>query len=269
MAETSTAHDPLNWIWLSLLFLSTPIAGVAVYCFDFDRDLAAICNSYAFSASFWGLYLSPLISPLILGAPSFKERLLLSQKNWILYLTCFTEIFIQLGHSLSCRFLYGARGQPPEWAFFAYSLSDKRWRDYSPDEGHTFGLPIEVDVINWNDGLLGAAVLLIWLWAYRRPSPQSTGVLALAVVFRDATLWRETMEYMLQHHVGNYPHTTTDIALRPHAIGLLWAINGLWLIAPLISLLWAFQLLVLPSMSMLQLRSSSVTGISSEDKKGL
>ena len=36
----------------------------------------------------------------------------------------------------------------------------------------------------------------------------STVSLVLLVVFRDATLWRETVEYMWDHHRLGYPHTT-------------------------------------------------------------
>ena len=38
---------------------------------------------------------------------------------------------------------------------------------------------------------------------------------------------------------AGYPHTTANAELRPHAIACIWLVNGLWLIAPLFSCLWA------------------------------
>jgi hypothetical protein len=259
MQKASTQlHDLLQFFWLALLFGSTPIALLLVYKFEFPREQAAILNSYAFSIAFWGLYLTPLISPVSTG--SFKERLRLSHRNWILYLTCFTEA-IQIVHSLSCSFLYAARDQPQEWAFYAYSLSDKRWRDYSPDGGRSYGLPFEVNLINLNDGLLGFVVLCCWLYWNRESTPRTSAVLALAVVFRDATLWRETVEYLLQHHFQGYPYSTAHPALRPHAIFLLWSINGLWLICPIFTLIWAYHLMLPEEVG------KSKTGMGGEAKK--
>ena len=55
--------DPLRAFWIALFALSTPLAAIWVFGFGGDRDWAAIVNSYAFSASFWGLYLSPFLCP--------------------------------------------------------------------------------------------------------------------------------------------------------------------------------------------------------------
>jgi hypothetical protein len=47
--------------------------------------------------------------------------------------------------------------------------------------------------------------------------------------------------YMFDHHRKGYPYTTADPALRPHGIALLWLINVMWLVAPLLTLVWAWQ----------------------------
>ena len=66
-------------------------------------------------------------------------------------------------------------------------------------------------------------------------------LLALVVVWRDATLFRENVEYMvLQHHVAGYPFTTRSATYRPHAIACLWLVNGLWFVAPVVSAVWAW-----------------------------
>ena len=51
----------------------------------------------------------------------------------------------------------------------------------------------------------------------------------------------DVRRYMWDHHRKNYPHTTTDPELRPHGIALLWLINVMWLVAPLFTLVWAWQ----------------------------
>ena len=70
---------------------------------------------------------------------------------------------------------------------------------------------------------------------------RATIVLVLVTVFRDATLFRETVEYMWDHHRLDYKHSTFDPELRIHAIVTLWMVNGVWLIAPLLSSMWGFQ----------------------------
>ena len=237
---SAQVRDPLHSLWLTLLLASTPLAVILAFTYDYPKEWCAVGNSYAFSTAFLGLYLSPLLSPFVTGNPTWKNRLALSTENWILYLTCFTEL-IQIVHSLSPQTLHTYLDQPHEWAFYSYSLSDSRWRDYTPDRGQTFTLPFEVNLINWNDGLLGIICITLWAWSRAKPSHESHYSLVLAVLFRDATLWRETVEYLWQHHRGGYAYTTSDPLLRPHAIYLLWGINGLWLIAPLLSCVWAWH----------------------------
>jgi len=173
------------------LLASTPVALILAFVYDYPKEWCAIANSYAFSTAFMELYLGPLMSPLVTGNPCWGNRLALAMDNWILYLTCFTEL-IQIVHSLTPQALHTHLGQPQEWAFYFYSLSDKRWRDYTLD-GKTL-LPFEADLINWNDSILGALRLALRAWAKTNSSRQSQSCLAVGVLFRDSTLWRETVE---------------------------------------------------------------------------
>jgi hypothetical protein len=255
----ASARDPLQPLYLAIFLAATPLACVAVYGFGADRAAAALCNGCAFSAAFWLLFLSPLVNPFVVVTPraagsAFRARLRLATENWILWLTCFTQIAIQIPHNLFPAFLHRHRGGVVEWAFFAYGLSDRRWSEYTPDGGKTFALADEVQLINWNDGLLGIVVLLAFLhWRSSNTTKKkgnNTGyskgasvALALAVVFRDATLWRETVEYLGQHYYSSHAFTTDDPAHRTVAIYLVYAINGLWIIAPMLSPLWAWHLI--------------------------
>ena len=117
--------------WLTLLMLSTPIAIMLKTFQLLDKEWAAIANSYAFSVSFWYLYFLPFIRE-----DSLKKGLEGATTNWILYLTCGTEIFIQIPHTLFASYLYLIKDSDLEWAFYAYSLSDSRWRDYRSTNGN-------------------------------------------------------------------------------------------------------------------------------------
>eukprot|EP01090_Pellita_catalonica_P014970 TRINITY_DN3932_c0_g1_i1.p2 TRINITY_DN3932_c0_g1~~TRINITY_DN3932_c0_g1_i1.p2 ORF type:complete len:114 (+),score=5.72 TRINITY_DN3932_c0_g1_i1:278-619(+) len=96
-------------------------------------------------------------------------------------------------------------------------------------------------MINANDVTLGIILTaLIFYSRYRRGSfsAASPAVIVLTV-FRDATLWRETVEYLWEHHRLNYPFTTMDPFLRPHAIANLWLVNIIWIIGPVGTIFWA------------------------------
>lgn len=56
---------------------------------------------------------------------------------------------------------------------------------------------------------------------------------------------RETVEYMWDHHRTGYPHTTAEAGYHKHAVACLWLVNLLWLLAPLITVLWAYEQLLL------------------------
>jgi len=228
--------DPLQWVFVSLFMMCTPVAMVCVFILGWDAETAAICNSYALSAAFLGLYLSPLLSPLVTG--SFKERLNLATWNWVVWLTCLTQVGIQIAHSLLVHAWYANKGQPLEWPFYAYGLSDSRWSNYTQDNGNTFSLAPEVDLINFNDGGLGLIVLVTFLRANKSVGHKI--VFILCTLFRDATIWRETVEYLLVHHHSNYSYSTSNEHLRAHSIICLYGINGLWLVAPVLTVVWSY-----------------------------
>merc|ERR1712083_356899 len=85
---------------------------------------------------------------------------------------------------------------------------------------------------------MGALALFVsWISQTRK----SEACLILLAVFRDATLRRETVEYMWDHHRCGYCHSMTNESLRPHAIAVLWSVNIMWLVAPPLTLVWAYQ----------------------------
>ena len=186
------------------------------------------------------LYVYPFITP---SSRSFAQRLDEATINWILWLTCFTEVVFQIPHNVLVSFLNTNQGSAVEWPFASYGLSDDRWNNYNNGNG----LTPAVELINWNDGILGVLVLAAWVYQAWAPAPRRPNariLLAIITVFRDATLWRETVEYMWDHHRLGYPHTTTDPAYRPHAIMCLWIVNGAWLVAPILTCVWAYNIVV-------------------------
>ena len=224
-----------------LFFASTPIACfLGLYTGTDHRDYWAVANSYAFSVGMCLLYIAPFLSK-----GPWKKRLDHASWNWIVWLSVFTELVFQIPHNLFPRYLHAARGTATEWPFGSYAMSDSRWSEYMhiwPD-GST-GLHPDVWLINWNDGILGLVVgITVLLWRRDR-SPERTVWLCLVTVFRDATLWRETVEYMWNHHRSEYAYTTQHPALRKHAIACLWLVNILWLLAPLLTAAWAIDRLM-------------------------
>ena len=88
--------------------------------------------------------------------------------------------------------------------FYSYGLSDARWNSYSDGAG----IAPEVWLINVNDGGLGLLVVMAAVYHSKYGGTKDVGtgdaagagsliVLVLVVLFRDATLWRETVEYMV------------------------------------------------------------------------
>eukprot|EP00756_Hemistasia_phaeocysticola_P064351 Hpha_TRINITY_DN7728_c0_g1::TRINITY_DN7728_c0_g1_i1::g.85386::m.85386 len=234
-------HD----ILFHLLFIAaTPVSCYFVFALDkFDeRALWGIVNSYVFSIGMVGLYVWPLISPFS-PMKTWKERLHHATLNWV-YLSVFTEVAFQVVHNLAPGFFYANRNTLVEWPFWTYGMSDDRWNNYYKGEG----LEGVVQLINWNDAILGAIVGLAWLGSKTR---RGWVLFVVLLVFRDATLWRETVEYMWDHHHHGYPHTightacvhsaNSEAGLRVHAIVCLWLVNVLWLIAPVTSVVWAVQ----------------------------
>ena len=251
-------HNALLTIFLG----STPAVCIAVFGFDGDREWWTVVNSYCFSVAMDLLYLWPLVSPL--SGQAFTERLHDATMNWVLWMSCFTQVAFQVPHNLLVPQLRAAKGTLPEWPFFSYGLSDGRWSDYGAEEEGAALAPA-VWLINVNDAALGLVVLGAFVMQRQQQQQQQLQqlqqqqqqqerraacnwslVFVLALVFRDATLWRETVEYMWDHHKAGYPHTASALALkdpslRPHLIAILWTVNGVWLVAPLLTAVWAYQ----------------------------
>ena len=59
------------------------------------------------------------------------------------------------------------------------------------------------------------------------------------VVFRISEIIEEIPLYT--YIVNRYPHTTTDPTFRTHAICCLWLVNIMWLVAPIVTVVWAYQ----------------------------
>jgi hypothetical protein len=233
------SFDSLELVCLATFLLATPVAAIAVFALGCNREWWAVANSYGFSVSYCILYMYPLLAPRCTAAVGFTARLHKATMLWAVWLSCFTELAFQPWHNLFVRQLHEQRGTVLEWPFYAYGLTDARWSQYNG--GH--GLEPEVWLINVNDAGWGFLVAIALVHqrlregSWERPSL----FLILTLLFRDATLWRETVEYMWDHHRNGYPHSTADAALRPHAIACLWTVNGLWLVAPLLTIVWAHQ----------------------------
>ena len=167
---------------LSVFLFSSPVASYCAFALGHDKVLCAVANTYGFSSAMIALYLYPFFS-----AQSLARRVNLATINWLLWLTCFTEVVFQIPHNIFVKQLHYAKGTIAEWPFYAYGLCDSRWDSYHDGAG----LAPEVWLINWNDAVLGVAVLFAFLHDKRQHgSASSTILLVLAVIFRDATLWR-------------------------------------------------------------------------------
>jgi hypothetical protein len=253
---------PLGRVFLLLFLASTPLSVLAVYGLGGERRSWALINGYGFAIGYSGVVLAPLLLPRRAAsgaAPTLSTRLDAAVRAWIVVPSCFTQITFQPLHSLLPGWLSTHRGSVAEWPFFSYGLSDARWDSYdAPGAYSTPGLAREVLLINMNDAALGFLVLLAYACERRAaraaaetrgarratgaaPAAGPTVLLVLCVVFRDATLLRETVEYMLEHHWNGYPHTVDDPALRPHALAVLWLVNWMWLVLPLLSPVWGWQ----------------------------
>merc|ERR1712194_33161 len=200
---------------------STPLSMYMVFFCGADKGSWAIYNSYAFSVAYNWLYLAPLVQA---SYQPFAARLDRATMNWLVWLSVFTQLAFQIPHNLCVALLHRYQGTVYEWPFFAYGQSDSRWNEYNDGTA----LHPTVWLINTNDaglGLMVGACLLHTVRTRRSPSV----MLILMALFRDATLWRETVEYMWDHHRLEYPYTTQEPTLRPHAIACLWSVNICWL----------------------------------------
>eukprot|EP00750_Incisomonas_marina_P006204 INCI14365.2.p1 GENE.INCI14365.2~~INCI14365.2.p1 ORF type:complete len:214 (-),score=24.12 INCI14365.2:51-608(-) len=155
--------DPFQAIFLAVFLLSTPAVAFVVFALGEGRDepadsreFWAIVNSYGFSVAYCLLYAYPLISPLQQHrrAGGFRDRLHVAQGNWVVWLSCFTQIAFQIAHNLFVPQLHAIRGTLLEWPFYSYGLSDDRWSNY---QNGTSLVP-QVWLINVNDAGLGACL---------------------------------------------------------------------------------------------------------------
>lgn len=230
---SSSRLEAVKYVCLFVFFVSTPISQAFVFLLGKEREKWAIINGYAFSIPMVVLY----IYPFFFSQLSFPQKLEVATTNWIIWLSVFTELLFQIPHNLLVSQLHSIQGSALEWPFYSYGLSDSRWNEYNGGSG----LDAEVWLINANDFILGAAVAVAMLYNHRRKSDKSFVIFALLVIFRDATLWRETVQYMFDHHRLGYPYTTNNPDYRIHAILILWLVNCVWLVAPIFSVVWAFN----------------------------
>jgi hypothetical protein len=80
-------------------------------------------------------------------------------------------------------------------------------------------------------------IALIALYVERRRLGSWTAfspIVTTIALFRDATMWRETVEYLYQHHSLGYPYTTQG-EYRAHAIANLYLVNIIWIIGPMLN----------------------------------
>jgi hypothetical protein len=218
---------------LAVFLLSTPISVFAVYALEGDRTWWALFNTYSFSVAYVLLYLWPLL----FERGQFGARLERATASWCVWLSCFTEITFQIPHNLLVDTLHKSQGSILEWPFFAYGHCDARWSTYTDKLWSAravpggVGLPPEVSFINWNDGILGLLVFGLLLASRRTVARNSSAsqressrlLFVLALLFRDGTLFRENVEYMLKdHHLAGYPLTTGNPTYRVHGIACLW-----------------------------------------------
>lgn len=291
---------------------SVPIIAVLIFVVtveEKDRQWWGVFNSYVFSIPFCILYLHPYFFYLT-GQMSWRHALKTANENWVCWLSCGTQIVFQIPHQLFPHFLHLCRERfhdPeysnlwgfPDWPFYAYGQADARWGDYhlygenATGPLHTswrnavdgsrcvqgeadceaYGHAPIVSLINWNDATFGVLVLIAYIAQRRLPSLRNQIVFWLLMIFRDATLWRETTEYFWMEHrlgypsacqTGASPHTfegcldvDAECVVRapnggvpdgydenwchPHGVANLWTINVIWLIAPLLSPVWVFH----------------------------
>ena len=129
------------------------------------------------------------------------------------------------------------------------NYSDSRWNEYNNGKG----LSYYVHSFNIVDGAGGILLLIISLYLWYAKKSLNTQqqknaigngniVYILVLLFRDACLWRETVEYMMDQHLNDYPFTISQPTyLRKHAIFALWSVNFMWLTVPLFTVVWTFQ----------------------------
>eukprot|EP01128_Nolandella_sp_AFSM9_P006841 TRINITY_DN3600_c0_g1_i1.p1 TRINITY_DN3600_c0_g1~~TRINITY_DN3600_c0_g1_i1.p1 ORF type:complete len:260 (-),score=36.10 TRINITY_DN3600_c0_g1_i1:175-933(-) len=229
-------RDPFPFLSLALLLLSTPLSCYYVYVQGELREDFAVANAYTVALGMLGLYLAPLLT--VFERVSFKKRLHAATLNWAAISTSLA-LLVQLPHILGARFLDSVRGSMWEWPFFVYGTCDSRWSDYRDG----YGLVPTVSLINLNSVMFALALIVAYWYKTSKgyATFRSSVPFILVLVFRDATLFRQTLEYLWLHHRLEYPFTTSEVLYRVDSIIALWGLNLLSLVAPVFTLLWAYQ----------------------------
>lgn len=220
-----------TYVFLAQLALSTPAVVLAVHVTEWATDvpLWATVNAYLFSTALCLLWLYPLVLP---GYGSLFERANMATQHWHWFLSGAVVVLFQSLHNWGAPLLHAHKGKPLAWSFEAYALSDKRWTEFNDGAGlHDY-----VFAINCNDvGLSLLALLALYLERRRLGSWTAfSPIVTTIALFRDATMWRETVEYLYEHHRLGYPHTI-DGPLRPHAIANLYLVNIIWIAGPMLN----------------------------------
>jgi len=220
------------YAFLVQLTVSTPIVVLLVHVLEAVRDveLWQTLNSYVFSSAMCLLWLYPFVWP---GCGSLYERATMATQYWHWFLAGIVVVLFQSLHNWGAPLLHAQKGLPLAWPFEAYALSDSRWIEFNGGRG----LPEYVYAINCNDVLLSLVTLIftlverVRLGSFAAFSP----LVAALALFRDATMWRETVEYLWDHHHRSYPWTTTSPTYRPHAIANLYLVNAVWILGPMVN----------------------------------
>mmetsp|Transcript_2993 Transcript_2993/g.7119 ORF Transcript_2993/g.7119 Transcript_2993/m.7119 type:complete len:299 (+) Transcript_2993:70-966(+) len=256
MAAIGATFDycAVELVSIALFTLSTPVFFGFVEA-GYNHHVMAVLNSYAFSFGMIGLYVWPFCSR------KWGDALHRATTNWI-ELSAFTEVVFQIPHILVPQWLDSKKGSIIQWPWVAYSVCDNRWKMFKP-------VPAVVDAININDAVCGVLVLLAMYRSLRDKCDRSKATFVTLVLFRDATLFRETVEYMWDHYTSDYKHTLQStenlldslksgddhiaggltgthhvilgLPIHQHARVCLWLVNILWLIAPILTLEWAIR----------------------------
>jgi len=241
-SSSSSTNTGFNWseavrsltpthLFLVQLALSTPLVSLIVHGLEWSRDLTfwQTVNAYAFSTALCALWVYPLVWP---GYGSFFRRANMATQHWHWFLSGVVVVLFQALHNWGAPLLHAHKGRPLAWSFEAYALSDSRWTEFNDGAG----LDDYVFAINCNDVGL-SFIALVALYVERRRLGSWTAfspIVTTIALFRDATMWRETVEYLYQHHSLGYPYTTQG-EYRAHAIANLYLVNIIWIVGPMLN----------------------------------
>jgi hypothetical protein len=96
-------------LFLIVFLISTPVSAFAVFALgSVHREWWAIANTYGFAGAYNLLY----IWPLLMGTKS-GDRIDAATHNWIVWLSCFTQVAFQIPHNLLTATMYGTEHLTP------------------------------------------------------------------------------------------------------------------------------------------------------------